>query len=182
MIFLARCYSFRAGTRRGAFKSRHALGILAACQRSRAAKLFFSLCRPTRFGKERALKTRKASGVDCGAECFAYVGDPEEPKTWLFCVRVLGDTGKSVNAIKTALHHFADTKGIPDSERQTVWLMIVGAAKAHGIPAQKEAPAKSEPKTPVQSLDAEDAQLKESLALAALHRDKFLHSIGYGDT
>jgi len=130
-------------------------------------------------------KLKKVAGHLLTAESFAYVGDEQNPETWKLSVFVPGDASLTRNFVKNAAHRFADTKGIPESERAAVWQLIVGAAKCLGLNVQKQAPAmaKRESEKPAPFVvDAEDAELKESLALAALHRDKFLHSIGYGET
>ncbi len=126
-------------------------------------------------------KTKTVAGQILNAESFAYVGDSSDVSTWKLPLLVPGNLPLTRNLVKTAWARFADTK-IPESERQSVWLIIVGACKTHGIPAQHQAPAKSELKTAAQPLDAQEVLLRETLAVAALHRDKFLHALGYGDT
>jgi hypothetical protein len=84
-------------------------------------------------------KTRKINGVDCGPNCFAHVGNPEDPNTWLFCVRVLGDNDKTINAVKTTLHNFERQKqAIPLGQRAAIWNRLVGAALCLGLVVQKD--------------------------------------------
>ena len=132
-------------------------------------------------------KTRKVNGVDCHKDCFAYVGNPDETNSWHGCIHVLGDTAKTINAIKNALARFPDMKGIPDSERETVWHTIRGAALALGIrveerakseaSAQAEPPPVKPPKTRAEELLSEK-ELKEIAAMADTRADLFLKSLG----
>jgi len=103
-------------------------------------KVFSFLFVSQRFlWKERTVKTRKVSGIDCGAECFAYVSDPDDPKTWLFCVRVLGDTAKTVNAVKNSAYHWEQQKqAIPVGQRAAIWNRLVGACLVLGVRVQKD--------------------------------------------
>jgi len=80
--------------------------------------------------------------------------------------------------VKNALARFADTKQIPESERQSVWLIIVGAAKAHGLKVQKQAPlmVKAEP---AQLPDEDDAEMKSVIAEGDLAAERFLKQLGY---
>jgi len=121
-------------------------------------------------------KTKKVAGVDLSSSSFAYVGDLNDTATWRHPLYVPGDTPKTVNLIKTALHRFADTKGVPEAERQSTWLMIVGAAKCQGIQVQKQAPAMA--KT-AQLRDAEDREMKSVLAEGELAAERFLKQLGY---
>jgi len=129
------------------------------------------------------LKTKKVHGVDLPASSFAYVGDENDTATWVLPIHVPGDRQKTVNLIKSAAYRVADTKAIPESERQKVFLKIAGAAQAHGIkvPAS-ERPAPTLPGSvrpkPEQPLDAEDVEEKAARAEAELHRERLIKQIG----
>jgi hypothetical protein len=126
------------------------------------------------------LKTKKVAGVDCSASSFAYVGDPLRPDTWKIPVFVPCDTEKSLNLIKTALYRFSDAVGIPETERQSVWLILTGAAKAHGLKVGEQPPSarpgSAHPCT-AQPLDAQDVEAKEARALGSLYADRLLEKI-----
>jgi hypothetical protein len=134
-------------------------------------------------------KTRKIAGVDCGPQCFAYVRDPEDPKTWFGCLRVLGDTGKTINAIKTSLARMSETKGIPDSEKQRVFDTLRGAGLAHGIyveqrtfAARDKAPTQEPPAPAVPGTArpyTEDPDIAEAVAMADRRADAMLRSLGW---
>jgi hypothetical protein len=123
--------------------------------------------------------TRKIDGVDCGPECFAYVGDENDTATWALPIHFPGDAQKTVNLIKSAAFRVADAKIVPQSERQKVFLKIAGAAQAHGIRVQQPAsapPVGAHPET-LKPLDAEDVELKEARALGSLYADRLLEKI-----
>jgi hypothetical protein len=135
------------------------------------------------------VKTKRVHGVDLSSHCFAYVGCETDTSTWHGCIHVLGDTTKTMNAIKNSLGRFSETKGIPANERETVWHTIRGAALALGIRvrehAKNEVPAKvaehtpqaKPPKTPAEELLSEK-ELKEFEALADIKADLFLKQLG----
>jgi hypothetical protein len=140
--------------------------------------------------------TKKCHGVDLHSRCFAFVGDESETNSWHLCVHVLGDPAKTVNAVKNALGRFDQTKGIPDSQKQTAYDTVRGAALALGIPAERrtfaaniEAPAKTaEPPTvqpppkPAQPVivkrKKEDRALEAAIALADRRATELLRSLG----
>jgi hypothetical protein len=78
-------------------------------------------------------KSKKVDGVDLPPSSFAYVGDEQDTNTWKLPIHFPSSESKSINHIKNALTRFDETKGIPDSERRTVWLTLAGAAKAYGL-------------------------------------------------
>jgi hypothetical protein len=134
-------------------------------------------------------KTKRTHGVDLHSRCFAYVGDESDTSTWHCCIHVLGDPAKTVNAIKNTLSRFDATKGIPDSERETVWHTVRGAALAYSIPiherAKIEAPSQTaepvaEPKQP--KVEAHkplrDKKLNDLAALFDRQADLFLRQLG----
>ena len=123
------------------------------------------------------MKTKKVSGVDLPASSFAYVGDESDTATWVLPIHVPGDRQKTVNLIKSAAYRVADTRAIPESERQKVFLKIAGAAQAHGIRVEQPASAMAHPKTE-QPLDAEDVEEKAARAEAELHRERLIKQIG----
>lgn len=129
-------------------------------------------------------KTKKVAGVDLSASSFAYVGNLNDTSTWAIALYFPGDPAKTRNLIASALHRFSETKGIPESEWQATWLILVGAAKAHGIPAQHQAPAMAKSKLEKPApfvVDAEGVDLKAAIAVADLAASRFLHTLGYGD-
>jgi hypothetical protein len=102
-------------------------------------KVFSFPLSPNSVLEGTTLKSRKVNGVDCGPGCFAYIGDPDDPKTWLFCVRVLGDTNKTINAVKTALHNFErQSKHLGTAERRKIFQRLVGACIALGILVERD--------------------------------------------
>src|SRR6267143_2036267 len=129
-------------------------------------------------------KTKKVANVDLNSKCFAYVGDEQDTSTWHCCVHVLGDSAKTINAIKTSLGQFSETKGIPVHERELVWHTLRGAALALGIRveerAKSEAPAKAaeppKPTLPVKAQTAEvtDPVIAEATALADFRATELL--------
>lgn len=136
------------------------------------------------FFRMRNMKTKRVHGVDCNSRCFAYVGDLDDTATWHACVHVLGDTAKTVNAVKTSLGRFQETKGIPDGQRQEVWATLRGAALALGIQvrAAENAPARV---TPAPKPVVEEKPLKRDKRAEAIFADAdrkasaFLKSLGY---
>src|SRR6266436_4030196 len=82
--------------------------------------------------------TRKIAGVDCGASCFAYVGDEKDGKTFRLCLRVPGDMQKTINQVKNSLSRFHETQGIPAGQRSALFNRLVGAAIVLGIPVAKD--------------------------------------------
>ncbi|MGB6690863.1 MAG: HK97 family phage prohead protease [Terracidiphilus sp.] len=85
-----------------------------------------------------ASKTKKVDGVELTHDCFAYVGDVNDPETWKLPIKFPGDETETVNHIKGALARFDQTEGIPDSEKQNVFDRIVAAAKEHGIDVSEQ--------------------------------------------
>lgn len=130
-------------------------------------------------------KTRTVAGQVLKADSFAFVGDSADVSTWKLPLLAPGNPAVTRNLVKNALHRFAETKGIPESERVGVWQLICGAAKCQGIQAQKQAPApvKRESEKPAPFVvDAEGVDdLKEALAVADLAAARFLHTLGYGE-
>src|SRR5882672_8678906 len=84
-------------------------------------------------------KTKKVANVDLNSKCFAYVGDEQDTSTWFVPLFVPSDAAKTRNLIGNALHRWSQTKGIPIAHRRSVVLQIVGAAKSHGLPVNKDA-------------------------------------------
>ena len=81
-------------------------------------------------------KTKKVGGV-CGvnlpSSSFAYVGDESDTSTWKFPIHFPGDEPATRNHIKNALARFSETGAIPECERASVFLILCGAARSHGI-------------------------------------------------
>jgi len=146
------------------------------------------------------VKTKKVHGVQLGPSAFAYVGDPKDTSTWHVCIHVLGDPAKTVNAVKTALGRFDETKGIRDCDREMVWHTLRGAALALGIHvderSKREATtqaAESTPTAPEQVPVIEpkpapkvrtpkeieiDRAIEEAVAMADLRADELLRALG----
>jgi len=64
------------------------------------------------------LKTKKVHGVDLPAVFVRVRWRRKRPATWVLPIHVPGDRQKTVNLIKSAAYRVADTKAIPESERQ----------------------------------------------------------------
>jgi hypothetical protein len=128
------------------------------------------------------MKTKKVAGrFDIGADCFAFVGDLEDPDTWKLPLFIPSSAGLTRNLIKNAVERFTTVK-IPDEQRAEVWQLIVGAAKAHGIKAGPQPapalPGKARPET-AEPLDALDAETKAARAMGELAAERLLKQIGY---
>jgi hypothetical protein len=132
-------------------------------------------------------KTKRASGVDLGPDCFAYCGNPEDPSTWLFPLLLRGDEAKTVNLIKSSLFRFNQTKGLPDHERANVWYTLFGAARSHGIHVERREFPRTTPEPPKAEVDAitideeqgvSDKELATAIAHADFLADSFLKKMG----
>ena len=132
-------------------------------------------------------KTKRVSGVDLDPTCFAYVGNSEDPATWLFPLLVRGDEAKTVNLIKSSLHRFNQTKGLPDHERVAVWYTLYGAARTNGIPVErKEFPriTSQPPAVEIKAIEIDEAHGMTDAELAAIvadsdrRADEFLKRLG----
>ena len=82
--------------------------------------------------------TRKIAGVDCGASCFAYVGNEKDGKTFRLCLRVPGSTEKTINQVKNSIARWHEMRGIPTGQRSALWNRLVGAAIVVGVPVVKD--------------------------------------------
>lgn len=82
--------------------------------------------------KSTEKKTKRVANEDLDASCFAYVGDPEDPKTWKLPIK-FSDDAKTKTHIRNALARFNQTKGIPADKKDEVKAKIEAAAKKHGI-------------------------------------------------
>jgi len=137
-------------------------------------------------------KTKRINGVDCSASCFAYVGDVEDTATWKFCIHVPdNDFRKTINALKTSMHHIVADEGLPDSEKQRVFDTVRGALLSHGIAVDRltfaakgeapPAPVVQQPTaTPVkrQTADMTDPTIAEAIARADHRATELLRSLG----
>ena len=127
------------------------------------------------------MKTKSVAGVDLQMSAFAFVGDNNDTSTWKLPIYFRGNESLTRNLIKNALERFRTTN-IPDEQRAATWLMIVGAAKAHGIPAGVQPvsalPGGAHPET-VKLLDDGELELKEARAVGLLHAEKLLKRMGY---
>jgi hypothetical protein len=148
------------------------------------------------FEMPKGEKTKRVNGVDCNSRCFAYVGNPDDTSSWHLCVHVLGDTEKTINAVKNALGRFDQTKGIPEDQRETVRLLCIGAAIAHGVRVDRsiltktvETPARTAETTPtvqpapkpaqvIVKRKKEDRALEAAIALADRRATELLRSLG----
>ena len=124
------------------------------------------------------MKTKKIGGVDLPASSFAFVGDENDCRTWVFPVYFPGDVQKTINHVKNALYWFSTTK-IPDTERANVWRTIAGAAKSHGIHVgQQPEPVAKKVETAPPATTGE-IELKAARAMGALTAERLLKQIGY---
>jgi hypothetical protein len=84
-------------------------------------------------------KTKRVGGVggiDLESRSFAYVGDEQDIDTWKLPIYFPRDEAATRNHIKNALERFGQTGGIPECQRASVFLILCGAARAHGIPVR----------------------------------------------
>jgi hypothetical protein len=77
-------------------------------------------------------QTKRVAGEDLTADCFAYIGDPEDTSTWKLPIKFSTEE-KTVSHLRNALARFGATQGIPESEKAAVLAKIKHAAKEHGI-------------------------------------------------
>lgn len=82
-------------------------------------------------------KTKHVAGEDLTADCFAYVGDKDEPKTWKFPVKFESEE-KTKSHLRNALARLDQAKGIPEEHMPKVREKIEAAAKKHGIEVSEE--------------------------------------------
>jgi len=134
-------------------------------------------------------KTKKISGIDLSSSSFAYVGNQDDKDSWQVPLFVPGDTSKTANLIKNAIHRFCEMKRVPKEVRGQVWQRVVGAALAHGIECDAKFEAKPESRDEVQAevkvveLNEvgpvpTDEGLSEVLALADRRADEMLRMLG----
>lgn len=97
-----------------------------------------SLSEQIRKALQKDAKTKRVAGEDLTADCFAYVGDKDDPSTWKLPIKFSTDA-KTKSHIRNALARFDQTKGIPADEKAKVKAKIVAAAKKHGIEVSEEA-------------------------------------------
>lgn len=86
---------------------------------------------------EKMMKTKRVAGESLTHDCFAYVGDVEDPKTWKLPIK-FSTEAKTKRHIINALARFNQTKGIPDDKKADVKAKIVAAAKAHGVEVDED--------------------------------------------
>ena len=85
----------------------------------------------------KSAKTKRVAGEDLTAECFAYVGDPEDISTWKLPIK-FSTEAKTKRHIRNALARFEQTQGIPANKKAKVKAKIIAAAKKHGIEVSDE--------------------------------------------
>ena len=78
-------------------------------------------------------KTKRVDGADLTADCFAHVGDPDDPETWKLPIKFPGDDEKTKSHIRNALARFEQTEGMSADEKKKAKRKILAAAKEHGI-------------------------------------------------
>ena len=131
-------------------------------------------------------KTKKVNGQDLHADCFLWAPDLEDTNSWRFPVYFPGDVPKTINHIKNAVARFDKTHAIPEEQRQAVWLLVRGAAKAHGVhvpvkqftsatiqlPEPAAEPVTAEPAEPT------EADIQRMCADADLRADRILKALG----
>jgi hypothetical protein len=102
-------------------------------------------------------------------------------------ILILGNELQTVNAIKSALHRFEQTKGIPDGERSFVWAVLYGAARTRNIPVDHREFPRNAAEPPVAEVKAieineehgiTDRELAVLLAEADQRADAFLKQLG----
>ena len=86
---------------------------------------------------QKEAKTKKKAGEDLTADCFAYVGDKNDPSTWKLPIKFSTDA-KTKSHIRNALARFSQTQGIPEDKKAGVKAKIEAAAKKHGIEVSAE--------------------------------------------
>jgi hypothetical protein len=133
-------------------------------------------------------KKKTVAGVELCSSSFAYVGNENNPTTWLLPLFVRGDAKKTSNLIASALHRVDAVKGIPNDQRATVRLLLYGAAIAHGLHIDRSkfaAPViqTAEPPTPavpvvVQEPIETDPEVLAAIVRADLLADRLLRSLG----
>jgi hypothetical protein len=134
-------------------------------------------------------KTKKISGVDCPRHAFAYAPDELDTSTWVLPVWIPGDVQKSLNAVKSSLHRFDETK-IADSERAAVFFTLYGALLAHGLKTDRRTFAASgdaptptlkaaEPVKPTPKPVKKDPEIEKAVALADMRASQLLRSLGW---
>jgi len=139
------------------------------------------------MNKSKFVKTKRVDGCDLPSSAFAFVGDPENPATWKLPISFRGDERRTRNHIKNALVRFDEVKGIPHEARQSVWLVICGAAIAHGLQVPHKDFATTSPDHRA-SLQAEvaaqqinedqTAAIAQAIAEADALSDKMLRKLG----
>lgn len=119
---------------------------------------------PVEAEMDKTDKTKRKGGKDCTAECFAFVGDADDPKTWKLVIKSPdGDAEWEKRHVRAALARFNQTKGIPADKKPEVKAKIVAAAKRLGIEVSED-----EEKADCLTLDksfikAEVAHIKQSI-------------------
>jgi hypothetical protein len=78
-------------------------------------------------------KAKKVDGVNLPSSCFAYVGNEDDPTTWLLAYKGFPTEAKNKAVVRQQLSRFSRTQGIPAGEREKVKGKLVGAAKKHGL-------------------------------------------------
>lgn len=125
-------------------------------------------CGPCYMGLDKleikAAPTKRVDGADLTSDCFAYVGDKNDPSTWKLPIKFPGDAGKTESHIRNALAQFGQTQGIPESERASVLAKIHAAASAHGIDVAKA---------------AESNETKEGRMISSANMEKLKAACGY---
>ena len=62
-------------------------------------------------------KTKRVDGADLTADCFAHVGDADDPETWKLPIKFPGDDEKTKSHIRNALARFDQTEGMSADEK-----------------------------------------------------------------
>jgi hypothetical protein len=82
-------------------------------------------------------KSKTVDGVSLTADCFAHVGDPDDPETWKLPIKFPGDEEKTKSHIRNALARFEQTEGMSADEKAKAKKKILAAAKENGIEASE---------------------------------------------
>jgi len=123
-------------------------------------------------------KTKKVDGCHLNASSFAFVGDENDTSTWKFALRVPGDEKKTINQLRGNLARWPQiAPSIPESQRPTVALVLLGACKSHftvdpSVEFELLLPVETE-----EELKTQEAEEKVSAAVADLKETRYYETM-----